>query len=684
MARRAFPSKQIGLAEAFAFGSSASKLSSGTLKMPAQGESVLDILKRPAQGESVPEDSEKKMRYDQQVQQCAAGPSSSVQQCDRSDALSPSSRCSSARQQEPESLQQVQQCAPKQEDSRSTRSEEVAEEVDEEVSEEIDELGLSESGTESNDEPHSGDCTCINDRWTLSWPPPVAIEAEAVASGKTLDILCGIICSCVPPKIISMVKRNIANFPPKLTYVSFCTGSGMDCRVLESIHTCFASRGLDTEFQCVGMCESALKKRIWNGAWANYKHGACPCIFMDMKYMGNETAPCWSHGFSSKKERLSNSKEEPKHCNVPRADLAFCGSSCKYFSHANHQKQHGSNEKFMSTDAGKDHQSYITLKGFLAYLKKYKPSMFVWENVEAVADGDQQDKEVNNVIKYFERELSPEGYEIQVNLCEASFWGLPQDRKRIYAVGVLPSNNLFCLDDVTGFFASCREFLSATRMPSPSLHLVLQCSHGLLQHCLKDLLEVRQEIASKRVGKAGNTAWETRHINYCRQKQIRFSTLKASAAVRENAFYSTLREDQQQLIAIAQEEFGEDLCIDLTQSLGTFSRVVPKRDDMAIATLMPANDWWISLPERQGLLLGREALMLQGFPHHQLDEVVESDTDLKKVFSESFAMDLAGNAFSGTVVLVLLLALFLTLPWKEDVGGDGERELLRSVLDLLG
>ena len=664
MARRAFPSKQIGLAEAFAFGSSASKLSSGTLKMPAQGESVLDILKRPAQGESVPEDSEKKMRYD--------------------DALSPSSRCSSARQQEAESLQQVQQCAPKQEDSRSTRSEEVAEEVDEEVSEEIDELGLSESGTESNDEPHSGDCTCINDRWLLSWPPPVAIEAEAVASGKTLDILCGIICACVPPKIISMVKRNIANFPPKLTYVSFCTGSGMDCRVLESIHTCFAFRGLDTEFQCVGMCESALKKRIWNGAWANYKHGACPCIFMDMKYMGNETAPCWSHGFSSKKERLSNSKEEPKHCNVPRADLAFYGSSCKYFSHANHQKQHGSNEKFMSTDAGKDHQSYITLKGFLAYLKKYKPSMFVWENVGAVADGDQQDKEANNVAKYFEMEISPEGYEIQVNFCEASFWGLPQDRKRIYAVGVLPSNNLFCLDDVTGFFASFREFLSATRMPSPSLHLVLQCSHGLLQHCLKDLLEVRQEIASKRVGKAGNTAWETRHINYCRQKQIRFSTLKASAAVRENAFYSTLREDQQQLIAIAQEEFGEDLCIDLTQSLGTFSRVVPKRDDMAIATLMPANDWWISLPERQGLLLGREALMLQGFPYHQLEEVVESDADLKKVFSESFAMDLAGNAFSGTVVLVLLLALFLTLPWKEDVGGDGERELLRSVLDLLG
>ena len=663
MARRAFPSKQIGLAEAFAFGPSASKSSSGTLKMPAQGESVLDILKRPAQGESVPEDSEKKMRYD--------------------DALSPSSRCSSARQQEAESIQQVQQCAPKQEDSPSTRSEE--------DSEEVDELGTvwsqrgTDSGTESNDEPHSGDCTCINDRWALSWPPPVAIEAEAVASGKILDILCGIICACVPPKIISMVKRNIANFPPKLTYVSFCTGSGMDSRVLDSIHTCFASRGLDTEFQCVGMCESALKKRIWNGAWANYKHGACPCIFMDMKYMGNETAPCWSHGFASKKERLSNIKEEPKHCNVPRADLAFCGSSCKYFSHAHHQKQHGSNVQFMSTDTGRDHQSHITLKGFLAYLKKYKPSMFVWENVEGVADGDQQDKEVNNVAKYFEMEISPEGYEIQVNFCEASFWGLPQDRKRIYAVGVLSSSSLCCLDDVTVFFASFREFVSAMHMPSPSLHLVLQCSHGRMQRCLKDLLEIRQELADKRAGKAGgNTAWETRHINYCRQKQIRFSTLKASAAVRENAFYSTLREDQQQLIAIAQEEFGEDLCIDLSQTLGSFSRVVPKRDDMAIATLMPTNDWWISLPERQGLLLGREALMLQGFPHHQLDEVVESDADLKKVFSESFAMDLAGNAFSGTVVLVLLLALFLTLPWKEDVGGDGERELLRSVLDLLG
>ena len=84
MAKRAFPSKQIGLADAFQMGSSASKLSSGILQKPAQGESVLDIVERPAQGESVPEDSEKKMRYD--------------------DALNPSSRCSSARQQEAESM----------------------------------------------------------------------------------------------------------------------------------------------------------------------------------------------------------------------------------------------------------------------------------------------------------------------------------------------------------------------------------------------------------------------------------------------------------------------------------------------------------------------------------------------------------------------------------------------------
>ena len=79
-------------------------------------------------------------------------------------------------------------------------------------------------------------------------------------------------------------------------------------------------------------------------------------------------------------------------------------------------------------------------------------------------------------------------------------------------------------------------------------------------------------------------------------------------------------------------------------------------------TMVPGQKTWIitknsdGLIEKNRLLLGCEALALQGFP------LTASS------FSEAQQQDLAGNAFSATIVLALLLGVYTHLPpfvWVE-------------------
>eukprot|EP00972_Heterocapsa_arctica_P021363 3145544-Heterocapsa_arctica.AAC.1 len=68
-----------------------------------------------------------------------------------------------------------------------------------------------------------------------------------------------------------------------------------------------------------------------------------------------------------------------------------------------------------------------------------------------------------------------------------------------------------------------------------------------------------------------------------------------------------------------------------------------------VPTLTPGGKTWLF--ERDRLLLGYEALRLQGFPVSLVDSSYEQPSD-------PMMGDLAGNAFSATVVLAVTLGVF--------------------------
>eukprot|EP00973_Karenia_brevis_P020250 2780262-Karenia_brevis.AAC.1 len=59
--------------------------------------------------------------------------------------------------------------------------------------------------------------------------------------------------------------------------------------------------------------------------------------------MGKPTAPCCVHGLQEQ-DRFT-SKEPQQRCPVPHVDIAFCGSSCKYFPNMNYNEKHGSSSE---------------------------------------------------------------------------------------------------------------------------------------------------------------------------------------------------------------------------------------------------------------------------------------------------------------------------------------------------
>ena len=74
---------------------------------------------------------------------------------------------------------------------------------------------------------------------------------------------------------------------------------------------------------------------------------------------------------------------------------------------------------------------------------------------------------------------------------------------------------------------------------------------------------------------------------------------------------------------------------------------------------MPHQKLWIHNPDGQErLLLGREALVLQGFPVRLVEEQLDQQTD-------AFQHDLAGNAMSFLVLLAVAQSGFASLNWRQ-------------------
>ena len=124
---------------------------------------------------------------------------------------------------------------------------------------------------------------------------------------------------------------------------------------------------------------------------------------------------------------------------------------------------------------------------------------------------------------------------------------------------------------------------------------------------------------------------------------------------------------------------------DVSQSLGqtrvSSTRSAEKSDEEpthCASTVLPMQMLMVFAPEQPfRLLLGREALVLQGFPSQD-----PTLSELIRAFTENQMADLAGNMVSTTVFLAMAMAAISAVSWKASpmrLGSSTDADCARAV-----
>ncbi|MDZ7969588.1 MAG: DNA (cytosine-5-)-methyltransferase [Nostoc sp. DedSLP03] len=110
---------------------------------------------------------------------------------------------------------------------------------------------------------------------------------------------------------------------------------------------------------------------------------------------------------------------------LPEHEFLLAGFPCQSFSHA------GKKEGFVDT------------RGTLFFeitrlLDNYKPQAFIFENVRGLYSHDQ-----GRTLAIIKHEIQKRGYSFHAFLLNSANFGLPQNRVRIYLVGILNASPTF-------------------------------------------------------------------------------------------------------------------------------------------------------------------------------------------------------------------------------------------------
>ena len=174
----------------------------------------------------------------------------------------------------------------------------------------------------------------------------------------------------------------------------------------------------------------------------------------------------------------------------------------------------------------------------------------------------------------------------------------------------------------------------------------------------------RAERACCRVPRRGSNDADLMqaHLKAYQSKKLRWGSVQASPLTSSSPWYSTLLPREKEVLIFSQATRPDAIMRDIGQSI-TMVRTGPKGiGDIELAmTLMPKQIVWLELPppSEHRLMLGVEALRLQGFPVSRL-----APETLRK-HGDSLLGDLAGNTWALTKMLSVTMSCLAALSWAD-------------------
>ena len=435
-----------------------------------------------------------------------------------------------------------------------------------------------------------------------------------------------------------------------ITIGTGCTGSAADTFVFEAMEEAYGEYLPGISFTYSFNCEINEKKREWikklhnalaqNGS-ADFVQVAC--MFGDVLHLGESEAYCHTH---------------EKKCVVSSVDIFMCCTSCKDWSKHNTKKTQGLVTQHASTPGG----SAQTLRGLNAYIAAHRPAIVLFENVDGI-DDSKEGFEMSDMDVICSQWHSS-GYETQKVESNASQFGLPAARKRLLAVAVLchaSPSVVFGDRPVDQVFQTLRSLIKVCeRTPECATKAILPEGN---ENVLSELVRrQRYTASSKRSPYNMKTA-----MNTATSWNVPWGTFPPPAALKNSAWFATLTPEQQDALAFSFHQTpGRLLLRDCRNTLGRVRLSTCDSGKHRAQTMVPSQCLIVFdgvQPPR--CLLGREALLLQGFPvdDERIQGVIED-------FAESFLQDLAGNMVTTPVMLALAAASVSSLTWRRTCTTD--------------
>jgi len=330
--------------------------------------------------------------------------------------------------------------------------------------------------------------------------------------------------------------------------------------------------------------------------------------------------------------------------------LALFGVECDSVSALNSSA--ASNRGCVASESGK---TGSTAAAAFQYVDLFRPGVVAIENVKNLAAPNLATGKSN--LQVVIDKLNTLGYYVMANLLKTQTYGVPMMRDRWWIIGILVSSspvNQLCPDYVApSFVQDVQDVLKESELPP------LPLSHFLLQDPLRCRWIAEFECRPRRRQPKSQDdkhlvdslqAYEDAGLSWPPQYPDSFKDMVRHLPERKQQalYYWDCIMKRQDIMA------EEELMVDTNMSCDW------QNVHMGICPcIVSSSSLW--LLKRGRFLQPCEALHLQGFPVQIQQECIPPLSCREKV-------DLAGNAFSGQVLLAVLLALVTGVDWSLVLG----------------
>lgn len=389
----------------------------------------------------------------------------------------------------------------------------------------------------------------------------------------------------------------------------------------------------DFVFSSVGECTNLLyscecvpwKQQHLQATVHENAEGKSACLFTDMALLSSGYGECVVHHHR---------------CVVPRQTfMLVAGYSCKGMS----ALKGTSREDVLPSESG---SSGKTAAALIAFLKRFRIPVTILENVEEMAKEEGQSRNV----AYLHSALRSAGYMIMTKLLWANCYGLPQARKRAWSVVVHMDTFGFTSESAREHLKAVFKLVEQLKKAPPSLdEFLLKPDHDKVR------AELHRRQETMRGDKKEDPSFLGLHQKHMAGKGVCWRTLAAPADVQTSPWFATLPPREKEIVGYALALHPNMLGVDAGQRIDRAAILTGEHMNTITpgAKIFMTWKWGAQQKPLNRLLLGWEALMLQGYPVQALKGHSLSDPQM---------FDLAGNAFPSTILAAIYLSTYIVLP----------------------